>query len=666
MQRKIQKLLIANRGEIASRIIHTCKKLNIQTIAIYSNPDADKPFVREADKSFSLQGYEAKDTYLNIPKILEIAKQENVNAIHPGYGFLSENSEFAQKVLDSGIIFIGPSPRAIQQMGDKIIAKKLMRELGVPVIPGYEGENQESSYLLEIAKQIGFPIMIKASAGGGGKGMRRVENENDFLLHLESAKREAKNFFMNDHVFLEKFISSPRHIEVQVFGDKHGNYIHLFERDCSVQRRNQKVIEEAPALFLSHNVRKKMYESALKAVKGIQYENAGTVEFIVDENENFYFLEMNTRLQVEHPVTERITGLDLVELQIRVAEGEQLPPQETIRAYGHSIELRVYAEENEIPSSGKIYNMNLYSGKDVRLDSGVDIGVNISTYYDSMLLKFIGFSGNRKSCIEELISHLNSVYIHGIPNNLYYLKRILEHPEFKKGKVTTKFIEEYITPEYIVEPYDIELVILEAHLILGQTKVSNTKYIFNDFRIWEDKIRIEEKFTEHYYHKIPSRGFYHCNGNNFLVEQTSSLCPLKFRVTNLKTKTFKEFPIYYDLEKPINHYSSEWKFTQVGHKIFISKEGKSYLVESISLSQKVSAEGEGAFKSPMPGKVISILTREGELVKEGKPILIIEAMKMENTILATEDLIIEKIFVKVGDLVTPETRLIQIKSYSDA
>ncbi len=658
MKKRIQKLLIANRGEIASRIIQTCKKLNIFSIAIHSNADSDKPFVREADQAILLEGVEAKDTYLKIEKILEIAKQENVNAIHPGYGFLSENPEFALKVLDSGILFIGPSPLAIQQMGDKITSKKIMQNLKVPVITGYEGENQESKHLLKKAKEIGFPIMIKASAGGGGKGIRKVENEDEFLFHLESVKRESKNFFMNEQIFLEKFISSPKHIEVQVFGDKHGNYIHLFERDCSIQRKNQKVIEEAPAVSLSPNVKEKIYEAALKAARGIEYENAGTVEFIVDENENFYFLEMNTRLQVEHPVTEQITGLDLVELQIRIAEGEKLPfTQKEIQSKGHAIELRVYAEENELPSSGKIYQVNFPLDSQIRVDSGIANGVKVSIYYDSMLAKIIVFDQNRKTCIENLIQYLNKTYIHGIPNNLYYLKRILEHSEFQNGKVNTHFIEKYITLEYIGEPSFTEQVLTIAHFFSTRKRISNYKFIFANFQTW-DTLSAKESFFQ-FSSEISQKGFYHFTGNDFLVEQVSLSEPNQFKVTNLKTKHFKIVSLNPSLTL------KDWNYTQIGHKVYLSFQAKSYLVEIISLSQRVSSQGEGAFKSPMPGKVISVLVQENDFVKEGSPIIIIEAMKMENTIIAPEDLIIEKILVQEGDLVTPETRLIQTKPYLD-
>lgn len=658
MKGKIKKILIANRGEIASRIIRTCWKLKIETVAIYSNPDADKPFVKEADKSIPLDGFEAKDTYLNIEKIIHIAKQEGVDAIHPGYGFLSENPIFAQQVREAGIIFIGPSPEAIQKMGDKVLAKKIMKELGVPVIEGYEGENQNPEYLLEMAKQIGFPVMIKASAGGGGKGMRKVENESEFFSYLESAKREAKNFFMNDHVFLEKFISLPRHIEVQIFGDKHGNYVHFFERDCSIQRRNQKVIEEAPAVSLSHNVKNKIYEAALKAVRGIQYENAGTVEFIVDENENFYFLEMNTRLQVEHPVTEEITGYDLVELQIRVAEGGNLPSQNRIHLTGHSIELRVYAEENDIPSSGIIY-AHKFPQAIFRVDSGIQNGVYISTYYDSMLAKLIVKEKDRKSCINKLIVYLETSYIHGIPNNLYYLKRILEHPEFQAGNVNTKFIENFINNEYLGDPSPIEEIVAKAHIFFGRKIISNFQTIFSDFKIWGD-VSDDHSKSKVLFDKKLTKGFYHVAGKDFLVERLSYQDITQFKVTNLKTKGFQYVRSYAGFDT-----RDSWNFTQVGYKMYISYKAKSYLIESLSLSQRASAESEGAFRSPMPGKVISILTKEGEMVKEGSPILVIEAMKMENTIFAPENLIVEKIFVKIGDLVTPETQLIQVKPYLD-
>ncbi|NUM43029.1 MAG: ATP-grasp domain-containing protein, partial [Leptospiraceae bacterium] len=395
-EKKIKKILIANRGEIAARVIQTCKKMGILSVAVYSDADRDSPFVKLADESVYIGESEARESYLNIPKIIDACKSTKADAVHPGYGFLSENPDFANSLIKENIEFIGPTIHAIQVMGDKIGSRIEMEKANVPVVPGYNGENQDSEHLLLKAKEIGFPVMIKASAGGGGKGMRRVENENEFFESLTSAKREALNFFKNDKVLLERYVKSPRHIEFQVFGDKHGNVEHIFERECSIQRRHQKVVEESPAEKLSESLRKKMGDVAVRAAKSIGYLGAGTVEFILGEGGEFYFLEMNTRLQVEHPVTEMVTGLDLVELQIRIAEGHPLyfsmDKEKSPKQKGHAIEVRIYAEDpqnNFLPSIGKIEKVVFPEGDGIRLDNGVEEGSEVSMFYDPMIAKLI-------------------------------------------------------------------------------------------------------------------------------------------------------------------------------------------------------------------------------------------------------------------------------------
>lgn len=443
--RSIRTILIANRGEIARRIIRTCNRLQIRTVAIYSDADRGAPYVNEATVSHRLKGYESRDTYLNIPRILEIAEEESVDAIHPGYGFLSENADFARSVEEKGIRFIGPGADAISIMGIKVESRKKVISVGVPIVPGYDGEDFKTG-----AGELGYPVLIKASAGGGGRGMRKVYSEDELFTQLEGAKREALSFFANDSVFLEKLILSPRHIEVQIFGDEYGNTIHLYDRDCSIQRRNQKIIEEAPAPNLSEDVRQKLYEYACRAASSIGYVNAGTVEFVLDESQNIYFLEMNTRLQVEHPVTEAITGLDLVELQIRIAGGESLKdifPNGTVpMKKGSAIELRVCSEEGFLdskPGSGRIHLFQ-YSG-DSRLDSGVETGNTISIYYDSMIAKLISFGDTREDALQNSLDNLKKLIILGIPTNLKLLKSILSHDVFQNSKMNTGFIENYIS-----------------------------------------------------------------------------------------------------------------------------------------------------------------------------------------------------------------------------
>jgi len=445
--KKIKKILIANRGEIALRVIQTARELGIKTVTLYTEEEKGLPHCTAGDESFSLGSGALKDTYLNQDKILSIAKACGADAIHPGYGFLSEKSSFAKLVTSSGLIFIGPSPESIDLMGDKKTSKIKIQELGVPSIPGYHGENQELSHLKKEAKKIGFPVLVKASAGGGGKGMRIVEKEEEFEAALEGAKREALNAFGDDTVLLEKYITSPRHIEIQVMSDSHGNHLHLFERECSIQRRYQKIVEESPSPAVTNDLRAKMTAAALKITRGINYLGAGTIELILDTDGQFYFLEMNTRLQVEHPVTEMVTGLDLVALQILVAEGGVLPfKQEELKQKGHAIEVRLYAEDpdnNFLPSIGQIKLIGKTSLRNVRLDSGYLDGNDISISFDPMLAKLIAWGETRDLAADKLNEALNDVVFLGVRTNRDYLKRILTLPEYRQGLTFTHFVKTY-------------------------------------------------------------------------------------------------------------------------------------------------------------------------------------------------------------------------------
>ncbi|PJZ68080.1 biotin carboxylase [Leptospira perolatii] len=446
----IRRLLIANRGEISLRIQKTCKRLGIQTVAVFSEADAGAPFVKSADISYCIGQAEPSKSYLSIPAILRAIQETGADAVHPGYGFLSEKTEFANALEKAGIRFLGPRSENVDLMGDKIRSREAMIKAGVPVVPGTDGTSQDEKVLLQEAKKIGFPVMIKASAGGGGKGMKRVFSEGEFSHSLESAKREAQNAFGDNRVFLEKYITHPRHIEVQVFGDTKGKVVHLFERECSIQRRHQKVIEESPAPNLKKEVRDKICQVAVQAASSIGYLGAGTVEFILGADDNFYFLEMNTRLQVEHPVTELVTGLDLVEWQIRIAEGksiEELLGGRTLSQNGNAIEARVYAEdpENEfLPSIGKIEFASFPEMQNVRVDYGVSSGSEVSLYYDPMLAKVIGFGKDREDARKNLVSALESTIVFGPTTNLPYLKGILTHPVFISGKTDTHFLEQNV------------------------------------------------------------------------------------------------------------------------------------------------------------------------------------------------------------------------------
>lgn len=449
----MKKILIANRGEIALRIMKTAKKMGIKTVAVYSTADRKSPHVRFADEAVLIGEAPSNQSYLLGDKIIEVAKNLNVDAIHPGYGFLSENAEFAEKVEKNGIKFIGPKSHAIKVMGDKLAAKETVKAYDIPMVPGIDEAITDVEKAKKIAEEIGFPILIKASAGGGGKGMRIVENVSEFEEQMQRAISEAQSAFGDGSVFLEKYIASPRHIEIQIMADEHGNVIHLFERECSIQRRHQKVIEEAPSAILTPELRNKMGEAAVKVAKSCDYVGAGTVEFLLDENMNFYFLEMNTRLQVEHPVTELITGLDLVELQIKIARGEELNiRQEDLKIHGHALELRVYAEDpmnDFLPSVGNLEVYQLPEGEGIRVDNGIEEGMDVPIYYDPMLSKLITYAKTRDEAINLMIEAIQNYKVKGIETTLPFGTFVCKHEAFISGDFDTNFVKKYFSEENI-------------------------------------------------------------------------------------------------------------------------------------------------------------------------------------------------------------------------
>jgi acetyl-CoA carboxylase biotin carboxylase subunit len=442
-----KKVLIANRGEIAVRIIKACQEMGIRTVAVYSEVDRHAPHVQIADETVNLGDPTPSESYLNIPKIIESAQHVGAEAIHPGYGFLAENPDFAKACADTGIKFIGPTPEVIRLMGDKIEAKKTIAGAHVPVIPGYHGVKQDLATLTKEGKKIGFPLLVKATAGGGGKGMRVVQNENELEQSIESAKREAKSAFGNDLVFLEQYIDKPRHIEFQILADEHGHVIHLFERECSIQRRHQKIIEETPSPVMTPALRKEMGEAAVAAAQTVGYTNAGTIEFMVDGNHRFYFMEMNTRLQVEHPITEATTGIDLAKWQLRIASGMELTlKQNEVMQRGHALECRIYAEDPSngfLPSIGTLEKVEMPIGPNIRNDTGVETHFYVSPYYDPMLAKLTVNGESREESIQKMIWALSHYVVLGVTTNISFLKKVLEHPEFQKGNITTHFINDY-------------------------------------------------------------------------------------------------------------------------------------------------------------------------------------------------------------------------------
>lgn len=497
MKKEIKKILIANRGEIALRIMRSAKEMGIKTVAIYSEADQYAPFVKFADESYLIGPPPSNQSYLLADKIIDIALQCKADAIHPGYGFLSENADFAEKVINAGLIFIGPPPSAMRKIGDKLSAKETAKSQNVPMIAGSDGAVKSIQEAKKIAEKIGFPLLIKASAGGGGKGMRLVTKMEELEESIQRAMSEALSAFGDDAVFIEKYAEEPKHIEVQILGDQYGNVVYLFERECSIQRRHQKVIEEAPSSAVDDNLRKRMGECAVALAKAVGYYNAGTVEFLVDKHRNFYFLEVNARLQVEHPVTEMITGLDLVKEQIKVAMGEPLSfKQEDLKINGHAIEVRVSAEDplnNFLPDIGKLLMYKRPHGHGIRVDDGYEEGMDIPIYYDPMIAKLIVHAKDRSSAIEKMIRAINDFKIVGIETTLDFCKFVLRHPDFISGKFDTGFVAKNFSPEALKEPLNQDEQ--EALSIFGAFYTENQK---NNLKA---SLQYSEAFTNEWYRR---------------------------------------------------------------------------------------------------------------------------------------------------------------------
>ncbi|RBA28903.1 acetyl-CoA carboxylase biotin carboxylase subunit [Flavobacterium tibetense] len=475
----MKKILVANRGEIAIRVMKTAKKMGIRTVAVYSSADRNALHVKYADEAVLIGEAASNQSYLRGDKIIEVCKELGVDAVHPGYGFLSENSTFAEACEKNNIIFIGPKSKAIEMMGSKLAAKDAVKAYGIPMVPGTEDAITDIEAAKKIATEIGFPILIKASAGGGGKGMRVVEKAEDFISQMDRAISEATNAFGDGSVFIEKYVTKPRHIEIQVMADSHGNIVYVFERECSIQRRHQKVVEEAPSAVLTPEKRKEMGEAAIKVAKACDYLGAGTVEFLIDEHHNFYFLEMNTRLQVEHPVSELISGLDLVELQIRVARGEVLPiKQEDLQIKGHAMELRVYAEDpmnDFLPNVGNLIKYQLPVGEGIRVDNGIEEGMDVPIYYDPMLSKLITYGETREEAIELMIKAIDNYLVEGVQTTLPFGKFVMEHEAFRSGDFDTGFVKAYYDAEKLKSKLDTEAEI--AAMLAFQQYVEDQKVL---------------------------------------------------------------------------------------------------------------------------------------------------------------------------------------------
>ena len=661
------KILIANRGEIACRVIKTARRLGIKTVAVYSEADAGARHVRLADEAVLIGPAAARESYLVIDKIIAAAKQTGAQAIHPGYGFLSENEDFCHACDAAGIVFIGPPVSAIHAMGSKSEAKKLMEKAGVPLTPGYHGDNQEPAFLNVQADAIGYPVLIKAAAGGGGKGMRLVERSEDFLDALASCKREAASSFGNDHVLVEKYLTRPRHIEIQVFGDRFGNVVYLFERDCSVQRRHQKVLEEAPAPGMTLERRAAMGKAAVEAAKAVGYVGAGTVEFIANQDGSFYFMEMNTRLQVEHPVTEMITGLDLVEWQLRVASGEPLPlAQEQLAINGHALEARIYAEDPSkgfLPSTGRLVHLAPpEEGMHVRVDTGVEEGDEISPFYDPMIAKLIVWDVNRDRALARMLQALAEYRVVGVANNIEFLSRLTACPAFANADLDTGLIErekDYLFPDQIEPSREAWLAVALAELLRERERAQ----------------RLAARHPE------PDSPWHRRDGwrMNSAASRTLIFRFGEVEKTLAVTHLGNGFAITLDgvasavagslnprglLRAEFDGLRTTATAVVAGERRHLFGNGRAWQFAAVDPLHH-SGEGggaEGGLLAPMPGKVIALIAAEGAVVEKGAPLLILEAMKMEHTITAPAAGTVKGFRFAVGDQVGDGAELVEFEA----
>lgn len=657
----IQRVLIANRGEIACRVIRTCRSLGVETVAVYSDADAEEPHVRAADMAVRLGPAPVAESYLRPELLIRAALATSCDAVHPGYGFLSENAAFAQAVRDSGLVFIGPSPESIALMGDKAVAKRHVAALGVPVVPGTQDERLNDDALIDAAEAVGFPLLIKAVAGGGGKGMRTVRGPSEMRDSLAAARREASAAFGDDGLILERLVSSPRHIEFQVFGDSHGNVVHLLERECSVQRRHQKVVEECPSPALTDGLRARMGAAAVAAARSVSYEGAGTVEFLVAGDTlgwaepEFFFLEMNTRLQVEHPVTEEVTGLDLVELQFRIAAGERLPfSQGEVQATGHAIEVRVYAEDpwEMLPQAGSVLRLHVPTGPGIRADIGVAEGSEVGRFYDPMLGKLIVHADDRAAACDRLARLLRATTLHGVVTNIQLLTAIVEHPVFRAGDLTTGFIAEHLANRAVekasVSAMVAAVLAVEPPLVDASLRGrrSGTWGAFGPWRSngsggWACRSGDGDDAASAQVWGSGAQRTVVIDGTAHMVEGLRPATP-----------------------DGLLRFSCDGQRVEAGVSVVVEPSGalvvwvhtagenrRIALDTAPRPSSTTSIHGATAFSSPMPGAVTVVNVEAGATVTAGTTLVVVEAMKMEHPIVALVNGVVSAVHVRVGDTV---------------
>ena len=654
-----EKILIANRGEIACRVMSTCRRLGIRVVAVYSDADAQSRHVRLADEAVRIGPPPARESYLAIDRILDAARKTGARAIHPGYGFLAENADFAEACAQAGFVFIGPPAAAIRAMGSKAAAKVLMRKAGVPLTPGYEGENQEAEFLQRQADAIGYPVMIKANAGGGGKGMRRADASSEFHSALASCKREAAAAFGDDGVLLEKYVVAPRHVEVQVFGDSFGTIVSLFERDCSVQRRHQKVIEEALAPGITAEQREALGKAARDAARAVDYVGAGTVEFLFDREANFYFMEMNTRLQVEHPVTEMITGLDLVEWQLRVAAGEPLPlTQEELSMRGHAIEARIYAEDpahDFLPSIGKLVHLGAPEpSKYVRIDTGVEQGDAITPFYDPMIAKLIVWDETRELAVRRMSSALAQWRVVGVANNVEFLRRLVSSQSFREAELDTGLIErerEWIWSKEAATP-DRAVVLAALGVVLGEREAGRAAGQANSPWGRRDGWRLNGSYKRRLVFMRGDRGLA-AEVEYRAKDYRISMGPAHYSVSGEAGENGS-------IDAVIDGQRVHGTVIPFRGRFHVFCADQSYVLAYVD-PLEIAAQGhssESSLLAPMPGRVIAQLVELGDRVEQGTPLVVLEAMKMECTIHAPDAGRVESFHFAVGDQVTEGVELL--------
>ena len=624
----INKILIANRGEIACRIIQTCNKLGIKTVAIYSEIERQAKHVKMADEAFLIKAETPTSSYLDADAIVKTAKGNDVDAIHPGYGFLSERSEFATKITQAGMIFIGAPIAALDLMGSKAAAKKTMIAAGVPCVPGFHGDEQDIQFLQTKADEMGYPLLIKASSGGGGKGMKIVNQSSEFTEALFSAKREAIKSFGNDHVILERFIIKPKHIEVQVFADSQGNVVHLFERDCSSQRRYQKIVEEAPSTCINQDTKDKMYAAAVAATKAVNYQGAGTIEFIV-EGDKFFFMEMNTRLQVEHRVTEMITGTDLVEWQIHVAAGNELPlTQNEIKCNGHAIQARIYAEDSFngfLPATGLLEDVQFCKGENIIIDTGVEKSNNISIHFDPMIAKTVCWAQSREACIEKVLHNLDNTFIAGVTTNLGFLSGLINSNQFRENTVFTNSLD---NGQLVIAKPEVTNEILSTIIVKSNKNTANSAWSGNEG--WSNS----GNYYTHYAWK-------------YADQEIKIKARIDGNIATLEDGT--KFTI--DIHSILHQYQSQLQL--------VSRHER-YIFDKINHVESANNQNKGDIVSPMPGKILQIKVKVGDEVQADQTLAVMEAMKMELTLKASVDAVVEEILATENDIITADFLLIKL------